>query len=64
MSKPTDTPTFQAMLSSYSEPCLRHWYDMTADRLKHDEYTQDDEWGNCCAAPDSEHCPICQKVED
>lgn len=55
-----DTSTFRSMLPSYHEGCLRHWYDMQTDRLKHDEYTQDDEYGNSCAAPDGVSCPICE----
>lgn len=48
------------LLPFYRKKCLEHWLD-DQGKLKYTGYTQDDEYGNSCAAPaDGDYpCPIC-----
>lgn len=55
---------FVKHLDSYNPKCLSYWFDWDTGNLKSTQqeglYTQDDEFGNGCAAADSTDCPICK----
>lgn len=46
--------------SSYDAKCFDHWTNEDGG-YKGEGYTQDDEYGNRCAAPVDSICPICQE---
>ena len=51
---------FLALLPNYKFACLDHW--MNDDgTLSHSDYTNDDEYGNCCAGPADGGCPVCDR---
>lgn len=60
-SGPMNAQEWDQIKRFYSPACFAYWANEVTRTFKHDGLTGDDEYGNHCAGPAEEKCPICEK---
>jgi len=54
-----DSLIWEKLKALYKPDCFAFWTDELTHTFKHDKFTEDNLYGNGCAGPAGERCPVC-----